>query len=85
MMSLRILFERRADVDVAIGERRAVVQHKLLRARPLRLDALIQSGGGPAPQSLGFPLHQVGLHRELRLRQIQRVLVVHLRLKESQA
>src|SRR5439155_18532966 len=37
------LVQSRADVDVAVGEGRAIVQHKLLRARALGLDALIES------------------------------------------
>ena len=62
--------QSRADVDVAVGEGRAIVQHKLLRARALGLDALIESSPGPVAKSLRFPADQVSLHREIDLRQV---------------
>ena len=74
---LENLVQRGADVDVAVGERRAVVQDEFLRARALGLDFRIKPGGFPFLQPLRFPRDQVGLHREIGARQIQCVFVVH--------
>ena len=75
---LENLVQRGADVDVAIGEGRAVVQDELL-ARPARWAWMccVEPGGLPLLQPLRFPRDQVGLHREIGLRQVQCVLVVH--------
>ena len=75
---LQDLVERVAEVDVAVGVGRAVVQHE---ARLARRCAPGAGGRGsmlvPAPQHLRLALRQVGLHREVGARQVQRALVVH--------
>ena len=64
------------DVDLAVGVGRAVVQDEGGCAAPrgtnLAVDVLVL----PAGQHLGLAGGQVRLHGELRLRQVQRVLVV---------
>ena len=47
---LENLVQRRADVDIAVGERRAVMQHKFRRAR--------RAGPGPGLKVLGLPFLQ---------------------------
>jgi hypothetical protein len=71
------LVERRADVNVGIGVRRAVMEDELrpplrFRAQPLEQRHLL-----PARQDLGLALRQVGPHREVGLRQEDGRFVVH--------
>ncbi len=67
---LENLVQGGADVHVAVGEGRAVVQDELLRAGALGLDGGIKPGGLPLLQPLRFPRDQVRLHREIGLRQV---------------
>ena len=66
-----------ADVHIAIGEGRSVVQNILLRAGALGLNGSVKPGGLPLFQPGRFPRDEVRLHREIGLRQVQCVLVVH--------
>ena len=73
---LQHLVDGVADVDLAVGIRRAVVQHEQRRAvarvaQPL-VDALFVPGLDPARLALG----QVAAHRERRVGQVQRGAVV---------
>jgi len=65
---------------VAISERRAVMQDEQRRIMSGRDDLLIEFALLPAGQHLGLPLWQVGLHREVRLRKVQRIFIVSLGL-----
>src|SRR5438105_4508908 len=49
------------------------------RAGAALQNALIQLAGFPFRQPLRLPGHQIGLHREVRLRQIQLKFLFHLR------
>ena len=64
------LVQGRADMHVAVGKGRAIVQDKLLRAGTLGLDGGIKPGGLPLLQPRRFPRDQVRLHREIGLRQV---------------
>ena len=77
MMSLRILFSAVPMWDVAIGERRAVVQDELLVAGAGLLNLAVETGGLPFLETLGFARHQIGFHGKVGARQIERVFVVH--------
>ena len=63
-----------ADVDVAVGIRRAVVQHELRPAFALRADLLIKAHLVPALQKLGLQFGQAGAHRKFGLRARNSVL-----------
>ncbi len=73
---LQDLVERRPHVDVAVGIRRPIVEHEH-GAIGTRLErAAVDIDLIPEPQPLGLPRGQAGPHRELRLRQVHRALVV---------
>ena len=66
-----------ADVDRAVGVRRAVVQHEAaLALAGLVANLRVQALALPARERLGLALGQVAAHREIRRRQIQRGLVL---------
>jgi hypothetical protein len=77
---LEDLVEGRAEVDVAVGVGRPVVEDEGRAARggALLEDPLIEAVGLPRPDGLGLPLGQVGLHGEVRAGQVERAL--HIRL-----
>ncbi len=66
---LEDLVERRADMDVAIGIGRAVMEHEFGPAARLRAQLLVKPDLGPALEQLGLAFRQLGLHREIGLRQ----------------
>jgi hypothetical protein len=74
---LEDLVQRGADVDVAVGEGRAVVEDEFLPAGARLADATVQVGGGPLRQALRFALHEFRLHGEVGAREVDGVLVVH--------
>src|SRR5438105_10147922 len=74
---LENLVERVADVDVAVGERRAIVQDKFFGTGARGLDFIVELFFLPLFQTPGFTRDEVGLHREVRPRQVQGVFVVH--------
>ena len=71
---LEDLVERRADVDLAVGVRRAVVQHELRRAFAGTAELAVQVHLLPASDRLRLSRLQIGLHREGGSRQVARVL-----------
>ena len=71
---LEDLVERRAEVDLAVGVRRAVVEDELRRAAALRANLPVQVHGLPAGDRFRLGRLQVRLHRETCARQIDRVL-----------
>ena len=73
---LEHLVNRMPDMDLAIGIRRAVMQHELVTAGAGLADLAVQTLVLPALQHLRFPLRQIGLHRECGVGKIQRVLVI---------
>ena len=75
---LQDLVERVADVDVAVGVGRAVVQHELVAALRGLAQALVEIELLPALEQLRLLLRQAGAHREFGLRQEQRLAVVAL-------
>ena len=64
-----------ADVDVAIGVRRPVVQHEAVPAAAQVPDRAVDALGVPARELRGLLTRQVGLHGEVGRREIQRVAV----------
>ncbi len=69
-------------MDVAIGEGRAVVQDKFLRAGALRLDFFVKPAACHFSSRCGSRADEVGLHGKAGLGQIQCIFIVHLqRLK----
>ena len=74
---LQDLVQRVADVDVAVGVRRSVVQDEA-RAPGVRLEKLVvEAHRLPAAENLGLPLREIRAHRELRTRQVERLAVIH--------
>ena len=80
---LENLVEGGADVDIAVGEGRAVMKDKFFRAGAGSLNFFVESGRFPLFQPVRFPGDEVGLHREIGARQIQCVFVVHLTFKKD--
>jgi len=70
---LEHLVDHVAHVDVAVGIRRTVVQDVEGLALPSLPDPAVQVDLSPVLARRGLPLHQVGLHGEGRLREVQRI------------
>ena len=74
---LQHLVERRAEVDVAVGVGRPVVQDEARFPGIGRQQTLVDARLRPASHRLRLPLGEVRLHREVGARQVERRLVVH--------
>ena len=70
------MVQRMADVHVAIGIRRAIMQDELLPPRPRFAHFMIQVLLVPARQNARLLLRQAGLHGEIGLRQEDSVFEV---------
>ena len=70
------LVDRMADMNVAVGVRRAVVQHKGWAALTGFADFLIQTVLPPLLQHLRFALGEVAAHRKIGVGQVKRGFVV---------
>ena len=70
---LEDLVERGADVDVAVGVRRTVVQDEARGAPPGLTDARVEAVRLPARQHLRLGRRQVGAHRKVGARQVDGV------------
>ena len=81
---LENLVQRGADVDVAVGERRAVVQDEFLRAGALLLNFPVKFRRFPFFQTLRLARHQVGFHGKVGARQVERVFVVRRHFQERE-
>ena len=68
---LQHLVERMADMDVAVGVGRAVMQHELSAPLPRLAQLAVEIVALPALEQGRLALGQAGTHRELRLRQKQ--------------
>ncbi len=68
------LVHRRAEVDVGVGVGRPVVEDEALAPRAGAADQLVEPHLGPALQTRGLRLPEVGLLREARLRQVDCLL-----------
>ena len=68
--------ERVADVHVAVGVGRAVVEDELFAALPLGAEALVEIQPLPAREPFRLRIGKSGLHREIGLRQEDGVAVV---------
>ncbi len=75
---LEALVEEVAQVDVAVGVGRAVMEDERLGALARFACAVVEVHRGPALEGGGLILHEVGLHGEGRLGQIERAAVVAL-------
>ena len=73
---LEHLVHRMADMDLAVGVGRPVMQDELLPPGADLADLLIQTFGLPAFQHLRLAIGQIGLHRKRGLGKVQRVLVI---------
>ena len=73
---LEDLIDRVADVDVAVGVRRTVVQHEARPALARGAQAPVEPGLLPRLDPPGLALREVAAHRERRIEEVQRVLVV---------
>ena len=73
---LQHLVQRVADMDVAIGIGRAVMQDELRPSGGLRPQPVPQAHPVPARQPIGLALRQVAAHREVGLRQDHRAAIV---------
>ena len=73
---LRDLIHGVADVDRAVGVRRAVVQHELLVTLVLLQNLLVDLVVLPVLESLGLGLGKTGTHGKTGLRQIHSLLVL---------
>ena len=73
---LEDLVERGADVDIAVGVGRPVVQDELRPPFAARAELSVEVVARPASQNLGLLLRQARPHREIRLRQIERLRIV---------
>ncbi len=71
---LQDLVERRADVDLAVGVRRPVVQKEELGPLPRLANLPVEVHRVPAGDGLRLGRLEIGLHREGRARQITGVL-----------
>ena len=81
---LENLVQRGADVDVAVGEGRAVMEDEFFRGLTGGLNPFIETAGLPFFEALRFARDEVGLHGKAGLRKVQRVFLVHLlRLKRA--
>src|SRR5262249_53018121 len=77
---LEDLVERRAEMDLAVGVRWSVVEHEARRPAPSSPDLSVHVHRGPPRERLGLGCRQVGLHREPRAGQVQRVFPVGHRI-----
>ena len=66
-----------ADMDITVGVRWAVMQDKGRALGRSLLNLLIQFVGLELSQHFRFALGQRGLHRKIRLRQVDGVFVIH--------
>ena len=73
---LERLVQRRADVDIAVGVRRPVVQHEFGAALAALAQRAIQILARPASQNLRLLLRQTAAHGKIRLRQIESARIV---------
>jgi len=71
---LEDLVQRLAEVDLAVGVGRPVVQHVGGPFGRAFADPAVDADAVPPVQDLGLPLRQVGLHRELGAREVDRTL-----------
>jgi len=58
------------------------MQDEFRRAGTLLLDVRVQSGGFPLAQAGGLARDQIGLHGEVRARQIQGIFIIHCQFKK---
>ena len=68
-------------MNVAIGERRAVVQDEFFGTGAGGLDFLVEARCLPFFQTLRLARDEIGLHGEVRARQVQCVFVFHCKIE----
>ena len=73
---LQHFVQRMANVQLAVGIGRAIVQHKQGRALTRSTQFFVQTALVPVFHPAGFALGQVAAHGKGRVRQVQRVAVV---------
>src|SRR5690349_12467746 len=67
------LVQRVAEMDMAVGVRRPVVQHELRRTLPLLANAAVEVHRVPARNRFRLGRLQIGFHRKTCARQVHRV------------
>lgn len=75
---LEDLVQRVADMDVAVGIGRTVVEDEFLAAGGGSAQFLVETHLLPALDEFRFLLRQAGAHREIGLRQIEGLRIVDL-------
>ncbi len=78
---LHDLVERVAEMDVAVGVRRTVVEHVARTAGALRQHARVETVALPAREDLGLARRQIAAHRERRDRKVEGRLEVGRRFR----
>ena len=73
---LQRLVQRRADVNIAVGVRRAVVEDELGAALSAPAQFAVQILARPARKNFRLLLRQTGAHGEIRLRQIESARII---------
>ena len=63
--------QRMADMNVAVGVRRTIVQREFGPADRRRAHFFVEADHRPAPQEFRFAFWQAGAHRKARFRQIE--------------
>ncbi len=66
-----------ADMNIAVRVRRAVMKNEFLSAFGGPADTGVDIPLLPFFKLEGFPVRQIGLHRKIRRRQVDRILIVH--------
>jgi hypothetical protein len=74
---LEDLVERRAEVDLAVGVGRAVVQDVLRPSGAGRVDPGVEADSLPPDDRLGLGHRQVGLHREVGAGEVEGLFPIH--------
>ena len=81
---LQRLVERVAEMEIAVRERRSVVQHETFaRRRVLALDRLVKAGLFPVGNPSWLALRKTRAHREVRFRKLQSVFQIVGHAKEK--
>ncbi|VTR68162.1 hypothetical protein DESC_70002 [Desulfosarcina cetonica] len=80
---LENLVQRRADMNMAVGIGRTVVQDKSRPTFGRLADALVQLGAFPGAELFGLLLGKVGFHGKAGMGKIQGLLVIHRCLRSG--
>jgi len=77
------LVQRVADMDIAVGIRRAIVQGKVRLVWIRLTDQTVEVKFSPTLYDFRFALRQVAAHRKIGYRKIESFFIVHAKLRKS--